>query len=90
VSQTEFHLLRCAICQLTNPFNIVHLASLAHLKGITLSGETRGLEEEVRITDKKAGKENRKDKTGIFLISSFQRKPFTFRRVREQEGKVYM
>lgn len=36
----QFHLLGHAICQLTNPFNIVYLASLAHhFKGITLSGE---------------------------------------------------
>lgn len=38
----QFHLLGRDIRQLTNPFNIVYLASLAHhFKGITLSGESR-------------------------------------------------
>lgn len=41
----QLHLLCCAICQLTNPFNGVYLASLAHhFKGITLSGKMKGLE----------------------------------------------
>lgn len=45
----QFHLLHCTICQLTNPFNIVYLVSLAHhFKGITLSGEYGRLGKQVR------------------------------------------
>lgn len=57
-STVEFHMLLRAICQLTNPFNTVYLALLAHhFKGITVSGEMMGLENEVRQNARKGQQE---------------------------------
>lgn len=74
----QFHLFRCAICQLTNPFNIVYLVSPAHhFKGITLSGEKGGLEEEGRESNMKKGGRRTGREKGIFSISIVPLKPST-------------